>query len=660
MNLMLEAMIEIGEKILRDQDIIESRIKDVSIQDKKGQVRYVAKLNFDIENNSFKVDLEEADSNSVKRYIHLGRDGGPNANQWYVTFTGLNALIAEVVSQLAKMDLPDLVIENLNNVLDNFYYDFGEKITPKYRYMLDINKLGISSEQLPALLQEYQNENKPYKSLLDQLQKELQKYIESKYEIKSNQIALYTLAINGEPIASTPWYKKLLEEKFKEGGEEKKQKVDRLIDQATCSFCGSNNNVTSDLRKMNIKYYTTNQNIFASNFDKKNYSKNMVLCQKCYDSLLTSETFIQNQMKARISKLDVYIIPHIVFSTYELTKGDLYYVSDKLIQSINMANNIEHVETYKNELLDLTSNLGEDNYILINIVFYKKMNQATKILKLIKDVNPSILDLIAESVNRTQLWINDYYSEGVANRKMQKGMNLVYYMTPIKLSQQSPAQYQKVLNIYESIFYHRKLNKRLILKNVIDTLKICWFEQPEYNVSGSDSKKYIDFKIMDALFYVGFLEKMGNLERGEGMDITKLNLKDQYISYIEEINYDEQQTALFLLGCMVGAIGRKQNNRNNKSGGNKDSGTYKPILNKLNFNGMELSKIKRLSNEIPSKMRQEKILIFYERVYQNQKYLLDLNEKNWNYNKDENLYYLLSGYAYETMRKFEKEEKVSE
>jgi hypothetical protein len=38
--------------------------------------------------------------------------------------------------------------------------------------------------------------------------------------------------------------------------------------------------------------------------------------------------------------------------------------------------------------------------------------------------------------------------------------------------------------------------------------------------------------------------------------------------------------------------------------------------------------------------------------------LMGLNEKNWKYNKDENLYYILSGYAYETMKK--REEKKDE
>jgi CRISPR-associated protein Csh1 len=139
------------------------------------------------------------------------------------------------------------------------------------------------------------------------------------------------------------------------------------------------------------------------------------------------------------------------------------------------------------------------------------------------------------------------------------------------------------------------------------------------------------------------------------MDVSKLNLKDNYKGYITDMRYDDQQASLFLLGCLVGAVGRSQNS---KTAAADNSGTYKPILNKINFNGMDFVKVKRLSNEILNKLRQEKILRYTEAIFSAHKMLMGLNEKNWKYNKDENLYYILSGYAYETMKK--REEKKDE
>lgn len=139
------------------------------------------------------------------------------------------------------------------------------------------------------------------------------------------------------------------------------------------------------------------------------------------------------------------------------------------------------------------------------------------------------------------------------------------------------------------------------------------------------------------------------------MNIEKLNLNEEISSYIEEIGYNEQQTSLFLLGVLIGAIGREQSKRQYER---QQEGTYKPILNKINFNGMDKYRIIKLSNQIPNKLRHEKIQKYYEAVFSAHKYLLDKNIHNWKLNKDENLFYLLSGYGYQTMKK--KTDKVND
>lgn len=647
---MLEAIIEIGEKILQEQDIIDSRIVKVGITDEKDNPKRIAIIDYDTLNKKITTDVIEMDEDTVFKYLHLGRYGGPNFNQFYVTFTGLSSLIAESISQLILMDVPDDIKEQLRFILKVFYFDWGKSITPKYRYMLDLNKAGIIEETMIELYEKNKDNLKLYKVVQEYLQKEFQKYIEKTHGIKSKQIGLYTLSLNGQPIAMTSWYKHLIEMSLNEQPDESGDK-----DQLICSYCGSSKGCTADLSEISIKYYTTNQLIFASNFSKNNYNKNMVLCKNCYNKLLSGEKFIQNQMKGKISKLDVYIIPHIVYSTYKLNKKDLYNLSSTLKQSINTANNIDNLDNYKNDLNELNNAVGEGNYFLINLMFYKRMNQATKILKLIKDIHPSIFSKIVESLNLTQIHYEKYFSEGIVNRKHQKGLNLIYYMTPVKLSQQSPAQYQNVLSIYEALFYSRKLSKKEIISNIINCYKINWFEQGEYNCSNLNSREFMDFRIADGLFYMTFLENMGNIERSENMDPSSLNLKDNYKNFINDMKYNGPQASLFLLGCLVGSVGRSQNK---KDAENKDTGTYKPVLNKLNFNGMDLPKVKRLSNDIMNKLRQEKILKFSEAIFSEHKKLLGMYEKVWECNKDENLYYILSGYAYETMKK--KEEKENE
>mgnify|MGYP000893309584 FL=1 len=309
---MLEAIIDIGGKILSGQNIIDSSIVKVNYEDNKENIKKIIFINFDTHLKKLSFDYAEMDEDTVYEYLHLGRSGGPNACQYRVTFTNPASLISEVISQLRDKDVSKDIKQTLNMIIKDFFYDFGEKVTPKYRFMLDMHKAGIIEESFVDIYEKFKGKAKPYKEVQNNLQKELQKYLEKSMGTKSKQIGLYTLCIDSTPIAFSDWYKKLIEDSFEEvspNGEEN--------DDLCCSYCGSTKSCTADLSEMSIKYYTTNQVIFANNFDIKNYDKNMVLCKSCKDKLLAGENFIQNNMKGRISKLDVYIIPHIIYSSYD-------------------------------------------------------------------------------------------------------------------------------------------------------------------------------------------------------------------------------------------------------------------------------------------------------------------------------------------------------
>ena len=117
---------------------------------------------------------------------------------------------------------------------------------------------------------------------------------------------------------------------------------------------------------------------------------------------------------------------------------------------------------------------------------------------------------------------------------------------------------------------------------------------------------------------------------------------DEFNDFIKEMRYDEQQTAMFLLGTLIGEIGNVQYGRSED--GNK------PILNKLNFNGIDRSKIIRLVKDVFNKLNQEKIRKYNELTFFEMKRLLDKNLDNWKLSKDENLFYILSGYSFVTVK----------
>lgn len=136
------------------------------------------------------------------------------------------------------------------------------------------------------------------------------------------------------------------------------------------------------------------------------------------------------------------------------------------------------------------------------------------------------------------------------------------------------------------------------------------------------------------------------------MNVKDLNLKNEFKEYLSTMNYDEQKTALFLLGYLMGEIGKQESTRTEDR--------RKPILNKLSYKGADLSKIRKLSLTIFNKLRQEKILRYNESIYSEFRRLFDKNEENWNLNDYENEFYILSGYAYSNMYKKDEPELENE
>jgi len=116
-------------------------------------------------------------------------------------------------------------------------------------------------------------------------------------------------------------------------------------------------------------------------------------------------------------------------------------------------------------------------------------------------------------------------------------------------------------------------------------------------------------------------------------------LKEEMQLYLQEMGYREPQTALFLLGYLLHQIGRAQR---------KSGYEHKPVLDKVNYNGMSWPKVIRLSNLLVDQLRQHRIFIYNEGIYAAMKEMLDAHAAAWPLSPEENVFFILSGYAWAT------------
>ena len=131
------------------------------------------------------------------------------------------------------------------------------------------------------------------------------------------------------------------------------------------------------------------------------------------------------------------------------------------------------------------------------------------------------------------------------------------------------------------------------------------------------------------------MDNMSNTNIGKIGDMVPKEILGYWNSI--EIYRDDSKKALFLLGYLIGEVGSAQSSTGHKK---------KPILDKVNFQGMGVEKLNRLTGDVLEKLRQNNILQYNEDAYSSLKILIDSNIVKWGLSNQENVFYVLSGYAF--------------
>jgi CRISPR-associated protein Csh1 len=130
-------------------------------------------------------------------------------------------------------------------------------------------------------------------------------------------------------------------------------------------------------------------------------------------------------------------------------------------------------------------------------------------------------------------------------------------------------------------------------------------------------------------------------------DIKDISVGDEHMdNWLKNMGYNEYNTALFLLGYIIAQIGNAQY----KKGDEKKS-----ILDKIDFKGMKKERILLLACELLQSLRNYKILNYNESYYYKMMELLNKAGKEIDKDPIENLFYILSGYAYGTYKVINKD-----
>lgn len=650
---MIEAIKEIGRIRLKGNgdilDVIDSLTLDLPIEIKAK--KHLVILNYDIFDKQVDVDFEEINEKTSQAYLWVGNEAGNNP-QIYFTTNNVSYLISQTIPNLAEKTSKGSDLQKLMQLaIKEIFYDL--KLSGRYRYILDIEKIRLAEEEyLTKLLEKIKRETKDEKEIFKHILKDVEakvvSYIKSKTSLAQKDIGLYVLKINGKLMTDNKDYQELVAI----------IKIDSLFDEkkGICSSCNRIAYITDspEFAKAGsaLGYYSTDKIGFSSNLSGK-FKKNFVLCKDCYTKHLAGEVFVRNNFSSYIGGINLYIIPQFLLST-RINHQKLNKWAEYISFSFDSAKLVKEIEAFQKKIADYMEFEDIKNNYLLNLLFYKSGQRNIKVLKLIKDVPPSRLDILRKTTNEVKDTGDSLF--GVSNQ-WSIDLQSIYYIIPLRKTKEDRGfriEFKKILELYDAIFSGKPVSYDFLIDQFVELAQVYRFEKFDaYNIGRQQNPDLgLVYALLKANLLFLYLEKLNLLKLGGGiMDYESLQLDEGMKAFIKDMRYDEAKTALFLLGYLIGEIGNAQYKLT-------DSHT-KPILNKINFEGMNPDKLKRLTNEVFEKMNQYKVfskkdksrlplIVFNQGIFNEYKKLIDKELTNWQPSDHENVFYVLSGYAYST------------
>jgi CRISPR-associated protein Csh1 len=389
--------------------------------------------------------------------------------------------------------------------------------------------------------------------------------------------------------------------------------------------------------RYNLNYlFVSTQINSLTNFTKPKANKNYQL--DFYSRLyldIASKYFLEN-MRIKIGGLQSVVIP----SFLDKTDFDFKNIEPKLKAKVDIVFNYQELNENFIEILE--DEIDEDLFWLNFITFITDGGKGFKIISQIKDVPFFRFNRVINVLQHTGEKFNKYL-----HSKFAFNLNSVYNLIPVRKIKGEGLN--KAFLIIRDILENRKISTSDLLESFSELIQVHYYDRYKFysKYIRKFGKNNFDFAIhfsvfsyfvlFNALIELGLLEKHNfnnNLENKMSEE-TKKSFGEKIEEFFETMKYSQPQKALFYLGRMLNTIAFEQTQKQHLK---------KPILNKLNFNGMDKNEIIRLHSDLFEKARQYGIVDKVE--FDNGKFTSLFDVNSWKLPPQETLFFILAGYSF--------------
>ncbi len=405
------------------------------------------------------------------------------------------------------------------------------------------------------------------------------------------------------------------------------ENVEKGIDHVTGNISEEVIEATFSKRYNIHKVFQTTARNYASGFS--DFKKNFQSDPSTLASLDKASEYVLNYLNTRIAGISHIVLPNYLHKN--LNDFDLNQIKSFLDKTGDLLFQYQSLDT------ELDKHLPELDLFWVNYIAFESDGNSFKIMNHIKDVNSAYLKKLVDVFGRTDLEFRSYLGD-----RSYFNLQSIYRIIPVRDGQKSKVN--PVLNLFKDILEQKQVKKEILFDHFI-TLALChWYGRHRAfpNVRKIDS---FDFAIKDAVFkYSALIYALKQLNlinmktetrQDEATETVKSEFQQRVDDFFEKMGYGEAEKAMFYLGRVLSSIAYAQYKKGHES---------KPVLNKINFNGMDAQAVVRLSLDLAEKVRQYGI--HRETDWNFARFREKFNDKNWPLTKEQNVFYLMAGYSF--------------
>ncbi|MCC9294936.1 TM1802 family CRISPR-associated protein [Clostridium sp. WLY-B-L2] len=638
-----------------NQNEYSSIVKKISIKD--GDNPFVVYLIFDINDNDIYFDVKEPyTEESCYKYYYF-KNNSAAAAQFYMTrdIKSLNYLLGSSFSDLygclnkydmGKCELAELLkllekrnlikIENkkgYGSVNLNKIKGYEDKDIVLEQKNLFIDKKKISFDNFVREFIDNNNKKNKFAMIVPIIVKDKNEIIISQHK---DYLKLVKIALNLGDCDSS-----------------KKNSKSKI-----CYICGKNEaNVNSEysgkFTRVNInKVFTITTKNYSQINKNFNHDDNYSFCQSCYKKLMSGANIINQKFVGKLAGESAFILPEGIDNNFDYEK--IYTLKNKVDLLFNGTEAEDFIKT-----TDDSSVFDDVKFYSVNFIVYRTDGNSIDVIETIEDVPTLRIEKIIQSLGDNSL----RYGEKTNIMHISD----VYRIIPVREDKKhNQINIGRVLDLYKSILCGEIIDSENIYsyaneamekgckqldKKLMDNyrnMKLQYYKRidsKDYFIQNITMKYIAFFKSLQELKLLN-REVFNGEERDEmGTINTMSDDVNKSINEIEEFlssrKFSNEAKALFYLGILINKVAYEQWKRGHKT---------KPILKKIQFQGMKCPEIYRLYNDVVERLNQYNALDIFNEAYMNRFHLysgvLDLDKKNWALSDQANVFYIMAGYSY--------------